>query len=84
MNLLMMDRVPEISRKMGLGQVEQEFSSFFAKFLPYLIIFQSFTVPSAHCSTLKNNQIRQKFGKKPETRVSSGTRSITTLYGHEF
>ena len=27
--------------EMGLSQVEQGFSSFFAKFLPYLMIFQS-------------------------------------------
>ena len=32
-------RIPGISRKMGLRQVEQGFSSFFAKFLPYLMIF---------------------------------------------
>ena len=32
-----MDWVGEISRKMGLRQVEQGFFSFFAKYLPYLM-----------------------------------------------
>ena len=38
----MADRLPEIgliSRKIGLSQIEQGFSSFFAQFLPYLMIF---------------------------------------------
>ena len=58
-----MDRVYEIgvlrpeidARKMGWTQVEEGFSSFFAKFLPFLMIFQSSTVSSAH-STLKNGK----------------------------
>ena len=45
-----------------IGQVEQDFSSFFAKFLPYLRIFHSIIVASAR-STLKNHQIRKIFGK---------------------
>ena len=50
---LMMDRVPDfrvpgISQNMGLRQVEQGSSSFFAKFLAYLMIFQSFMAPSVH------------------------------------
>ena len=53
----------ECNWDMGLRQVEQGFSSFFAKCLAYLIIFQSFTAPSG-CSTLKNHQICQKFGKE--------------------
>ena len=40
---------------------EQDFSSFFAKFLVYLIIFQSFAEPSVSY-TLKNYQICLKFG----------------------
>ena len=32
--------IPGISQKMGLRQVEQGFSLFFAKFLVYLIIFR--------------------------------------------
>ena len=50
--------------EMGLRQVEQGFSSFFDKFLAYLMIFQSFrsTFSMLRCSTLKN--IGQKFGKK--------------------
>ena len=38
---LVTDRVPKISWKMHLWHVEQGFSSFFAKCLPYLMIFQS-------------------------------------------
>ena len=38
------------------------FASFFAKFLPYLMIFQSSAAPSLH-STLKNHQIWQKMKK---------------------
>ena len=38
---LVKDRVSGISRKMGLRQVEQDFSSFFDKFLAYMMIFQS-------------------------------------------
>ena len=44
---------------MGLTQVEQGFSSFFAKFLSYLMIFQRSSEPSAARSTLKNHQIWQ-------------------------
>ena len=44
-------------REMGLRrQVEQGFSAFFAKFLPYLMIFKSSAAPLAR-STLKNHQI---------------------------
>ena len=39
-----MDRVPAVRRKMGLKQVERGFSLFFAKFLPYLMIFQSWVL----------------------------------------
>ena len=50
--------------EMGLGAlVEKGFSSLYAKFLPYLIIFQSFSVPLAY-SNLKIHQIWQKFAKK--------------------
>ena len=59
------DGVPRINQKMGLRQVEQGFSSFFAKFLAYLMIFQSFAVPLDR-STLKNHQICQKFDKNEE------------------
>ena len=39
---LMTERVPAVPWRNGfLGQVEQEFSSFFAKFLPNLMIFLS-------------------------------------------
>ena len=41
-------RVPRISQTMGLMQFEQGLSSFFAKFLAYLMIFQSST-GSAFC-----------------------------------
>ena len=49
--------------KVGLIQVEQGFSPFFAKFMAYLIIFQSFAGPSVH-STLKNHLICQEFDIK--------------------
>ena len=45
-----------------LTEVEQDFSSYFANFRPFLMIFQS----SAAHSTLKNHQKWQKFGKKME------------------
>ena len=45
-----------------IRQVEQGFSSFFAKFLAYLISFQSGAQKEAE--KLKNHQIWQKFGKK--------------------
>ena len=63
-----MDWVPETCCRfwkrhgeMGLRQVELDFSSFFAKFLAYLIIFQSFTISTLEksfeteilCSQLK-------------------------------
>ena len=48
--------------EMGLRQVEQGFYSFFAKFLTYLMIFQSSAAPS-ECPTLKNHQIWQKMKK---------------------
>ena len=44
---------------MGLCQIEQGFSSYFAKFFPYLMIFQSSAVSLLVCSTLKNHQIWQ-------------------------
>ena len=53
--------VSRISRKMGLRQVEQGFSSFLATFL---MIFQSSKAPSMS-STLKNNQKWQKNEEKP-------------------
>ena len=34
-------QVLKICREMSLRQVEQDFSSFITKFLPYLMIFQS-------------------------------------------
>ena len=42
---VVMDRVPEISQKNGLRQIEQGFSSFFCQFFPYLIIFQIWCAP---------------------------------------
>ena len=54
--------VAGILQKMGFRQVEKGFASFLVKFLPYLMIFQSFALALVH-STLKNNQIWQKFGK---------------------
>ena len=51
-------------------QIEQGFSSFFAKVLPYLMIFQTFAEPSAH-STLKNRQIWQKYLVKIEEKSYS-------------
>ena len=49
-------------KEMGLRQIEQGFSSFFAKFLALLMIFQSFAVPLDR-STLKNYQICQNYAK---------------------
>ena len=43
--------------------VEQGFSSFSPKSLPYLMIFQNLAVPPL-CPTLKNYQIWKKFDKK--------------------
>ena len=48
--------------EMGLKQVEQGFSSIFAKCLPYLMIFQSGAFWKC-CKTLKNHQIWQKMKK---------------------
>ena len=46
--------------KMGWKQVEQGFSSFFAKCLPHLMIYQS-EACRRHCNkTLKNQQLCQK------------------------
>ena len=45
-----------------IGQIEQDFSSFFAKFLLHLMIFQSSVAPLVR-STWKNHQIGQKSGK---------------------
>ena len=54
----------ESAKKWVYAQIEQGISSFIANFLAYLIIFQSFVVPSAH-AILKNHQILcQKFSKK--------------------
>ena len=59
--ILVTDWVPETWvlevpwRKMGLRQVQQGFSSSFAKFWAYLLIIQ----------TLKNHQIRGKNEEKP-------------------
>ena len=59
--------IPEICQKMGISKGirkdEQGFSSFIAKFLPYVMQFQSFVAHSVR-STLQNNQIRQKIRKK--------------------
>ena len=84
-----------MSQKNGLlRQVEQGFPSFLLKFLPYLMIPQSFAMPLA-CSTLKNmTKIWQKWKKslfqlalnpflhdtlpKPKTQVL-GTQPVTTV-----
>ena len=55
--------IPKVSPKMDFRQVEQGFCSFFAKFLPYLMIFQNGALRS-HYETFKNHQICQKFGGK--------------------
>ena len=60
---LVMDRVLEMRvlvfgsamEKWVLRQVEQGFSSFFDKCLPYVMIFQSSIAPSVR-ATLKNHQ----------------------------
>ena len=52
--------------KMGFKQVEQGFSSFVVKFLPYLMIFQSSIAPLEVCSILKDHQIWPKFDKNEE------------------
>ena len=43
---LVNDRYAELAEKWVKDKLEQGFSSFFAKFLPYLMIFQSFTAHS--------------------------------------
>ena len=68
--ILVIDHVIKIIQKMGLSQVEQGFSSFFANFLAYLMIFQYFTAPLAS-STLKNHQIYQIIDKKNEVKSCS-------------
>ena len=61
-NYLVTDRVPEtLDSSFGivmgsLRQVEQSFSSFSDKILPYLMTFQSAAAPSVH-SILKIHQI---------------------------
>ena len=45
-------------------QVKQGFTSFFAKFFLYLMIFQSSVAPSKVRSTSKNDEIWKKFGNK--------------------
>ena len=47
---------PESAKKCGLRKVEQGFSSFFAIFLAYLMIFQSGARRKC-CRILENNQI---------------------------
>ena len=49
---------------MGLRQVEQDFSSFFANIWHIWRFFKEEHVKSRHCETLKNDEICQKFGKK--------------------
>ena len=49
--------------EMGLRQVEQGFSSFFAKFLVYLMISQSITELLVRY-TLKNEKYAKKLAKK--------------------
>ena len=51
--------------EMGWRHVEQGFFSFFANFLPHLMIFQSGACGRC-CRTLKNHQIMQKFGENEE------------------
>ena len=83
-------RVPRISQKIGLRQFEQGFSSFFANFWAYLIIFPSFAATSARTFLIKYVKILAKneekplstclktfFLPKPETLVSGITRPIT-------
>ena len=71
-------RVPAVQWGNELRQVEQGFSSFFTKFLPYLMIFQS----GVH-RTLKNHQIWQKFGKKWRNPVPS-LNVIENVWNIEF
>ena len=93
MKCCLMDRVPGlwVSGFESYRQIGQDFSSFFAKFLAYLMIFQSGT-HQRHCQNFEKYQICQKFGKKwrkvlfnktffgwflvPENLIS-GTRSVT-------
>ena len=77
--LLLAERVPEIwfrvhriSGKMGLRQVEQGISSFFTKFLAYLMIFQSGVHERQGC-------------QKPETNLwVPSTQSITNKDSLKF
>ena len=77
---LMMDRVPDfrvpgISQNMGLRQVEQGSSSFFAKFLAYLMIFQSFKAPL--CRIIKYTK---HLAKNEEKSRSSCLKPISPRY----
>ena len=56
---------------MDLRQVEQGFSSFFAKFLAYLMIFQSGAQERLSAKSLKNHQIWQKKIAKNEEKPCS-------------
>ena len=68
--LLVTGRVPEMGfsgirnqlKNGSNGKLNKAFLTFFAKFLPYLMIFQSSIAPSVRF-TLKNHQICQTFGK---------------------
>ena len=65
----MTDRIPDfrvsgINRKMGLGQVEQGFSSFFAQiFFGIFDDFSKFCSAFGHAALRKNHHRWQKFGK---------------------
>ena len=68
--LLVTGRVPEMGfsgirnqlKNGSNGKLNKAFLTAFAKMLAYLMICQSFTVPSMR-STLKNHQICQNFDK---------------------
>ena len=67
MNLFM---ILKINRKIALRQVEQDFSSFFAKYLAFLFIFQSFAAPPScimlHFEKSSNmSYIWQKYDEMP-------------------
>ena len=49
--------LPGISQKMGLRQVEQGFSSFFANILPHLMIFQCGSAKSSYMAKKVRNAL---------------------------
>ena len=63
--------VSGISRKMGLRQVELGFSSFLAKFLTYLMIFQSFEESLSMLHFEKFFKYAKKMAKNEEKSCST-------------